>query len=71
MKMTLTFDLPEEKYESEMAVHGGDWHSVVYDVANELRRLVKYEINTGDEIKHFKDWFWNLLNEYGLDPYKE
>jgi hypothetical protein len=71
MKMTLTFDLPEEKYESEMAIHGGEWHGVVFDVANELRRLVKYETNTGDDIAKFKDWFWKTLEDYGLDPYRE
>jgi len=43
MTATLSFNLPEEKYEFDAAVNGDLWRSVVFDLCEELRRLTKDE----------------------------
>lgn len=70
MKMTLTFDLPEERSEAERAAHGTDWYLAVYDIVSELRSWIKFQ-DAGQEIADFNTWVWEMLNERGLDPYKE
>ncbi len=43
MTATLSFNLPEEKYEFDAAVNGDLWRSVVFNLCEELRRLTKDE----------------------------
>lgn len=41
-KITLEFDLLEEKSEYEMALHGGDYYCALHDIERWLRDLLKY-----------------------------
>jgi len=72
MKAILTFNLPKDQYEYESAAKGTVYRSLLHDMANEIRRHTKY----GDEKeeatwKVFSDKFWELMNEYKIDPYEE
>ena len=52
MKVTLEFDLPEMREEYDDTINGGKWHSIVNDMDNYLRNLMKYE--GIEEIKVFE-----------------
>ena len=43
MKATLTFNLPDDHVEHMYAVHASDFHSVLYDLDQEMRTILKYE----------------------------
>ena len=70
MKAILEFDLPLENYEFDRASHSADWFMAVWDIVTELRRRVKYG-NAGDEVADVYKWVWDMLNDRGIDPYKE
>lgn len=42
MKVTLTFDLPEDRNELWLAIEGCGWMSVVLDMDNWLRSQIKH-----------------------------
>jgi len=42
MKAKLTFKLPEDKYEYEMASKGSNWHNVAWQMYQYLRGKTKY-----------------------------
>jgi hypothetical protein len=69
-EITMTFSLPEEQSEFDHAILGTEWYLAVNEIVNELRTRLKYE-NAGKEIDEFNEWVWGVLNERGLDPYKE
>jgi hypothetical protein len=50
MKATLEFNLPEEQYEHEYAVHGVDALLLISDLEGELRAMVN------DDCGEFKKW---------------
>ena len=68
--VTLTFKLPEEKSEADLAQKAGDWYLAVYDTASELRRRMKYSDNPSPELEDFSKWFWGMLEDRGIDPYE-
>lgn len=70
MKAILSFNLPADASEFERASHADDWYLAVYDIVDEIRRRVKYG-GAGDEVEDLRAWVNNMLNERGLDPYKE
>lgn len=41
-KATLKFDLDEERYEFMCAVHGHEFYSMLRDIDNKLRNLLKH-----------------------------
>lgn len=41
-KLTLTFNLPEEREEYENAYRGGDYKAVLYEIDQFLRGKIKY-----------------------------
>ena len=43
MKAILEFDLPEEAAEHKLALDGGKWMSVCFELDQRLRSLEKYE----------------------------
>lgn len=69
-EITLKFKLPEEQTEADHAILGTEWYFAVYEIVSELRSRIKYE-NAGQEIADFNKWVWEMLQERGLDPYKE
>lgn len=42
MKAKLIYDLPEDKYEYDMAVNGSNWHHVAWEMYQYLRGKTKY-----------------------------
>ena len=42
MRAILKFKLPEEEAEYKMAVHGADYHSVLWNLDQHLRNFLKY-----------------------------
>jgi hypothetical protein len=67
-KVTITFNLPEEKSEYETCLNAGNYSALVYEFTNLLREKVKYGNETGSWTKAYEEW-WNLLNEARIDPY--
>uniref|UniRef100_A0A6M3JIB5 Uncharacterized protein n=1 Tax=viral metagenome TaxID=1070528 RepID=A0A6M3JIB5_9ZZZZ len=41
-KLTFTFNLPKQRVEFELAYHGADYHSVLWDLDQQLRNWLKY-----------------------------
>lgn len=45
MTATLSFNLPEDRYEFDAAVQGEQWRSALNELDQELRNRIKYEEN--------------------------
>jgi hypothetical protein len=68
-KATLTFNLPEEQSEYELATKAGAYHSVIWEFTQTLRAKTKYGDGKLVDWEDVKDEWWNLLQEEGIDPY--
>ena len=66
MKGILTFNLPEEQEEFEMAQNGWKWNMVVHETLQELRKYIKYEDKETVNCEEFRQFIWDLMNEYDL-----
>ena len=68
MTATLSFNLPEEKYEFDAAVQGDLWRSVVSELSEELRRRTKQETYPLDcgTLNFVRDRIWELMKENNL-----
>ena len=67
---TLSFNLPEEEHEHNLAVNANKWHDAVYELVTEMRRRVKYE-GAGEEVERMYDWMWQYFKDEGIDPWNE
>lgn len=65
MRVTLTFDLPEEKTELFDALRGIEWELVAWDLDQWLRSEIKYQDK--NELQSARDKLWELINDYGLE----
>lgn len=66
---TLTFNIPEERQEFEMACKGSEWQGVVFDVDKYLRDKLKYgKLSTGasDTLEDFRTYLRGCLEERKL-----
>ena len=45
MTATLSFNLPEDRYEFDAAIQGEQWRSALNELDQELRSRIKYEEN--------------------------
>jgi hypothetical protein len=71
-KATLTFDLPEEQSEFDLANNASKYYSVLWDLDQYLRNFVKYPSDREDPIltdtmAKVRDELWRLMNEHNLD----
>ena len=71
MQATLTFNLPEERTEFELAANGLKWMSVSHEMAEYLRQQLKYhsEKYTDDQylvIEEIRKKLIDLISEEGL-----
>jgi hypothetical protein len=71
MQATLTFNLPEERTEFELAANGLKWMSVSHEMAEYLRQQLKYhsEKYTDDQylvIEEMRKKLIDLISEEGL-----
>lgn len=65
MKVTLTFDLPEEKDELFQALHGADWEYVIWQLDEEfLRKEIKYNDKPYQPVR---DRLYQILGQLGLE----
>lgn len=71
---TLKFNLPEEENEYNDAVNGGKYVSIIQELDNYLRGIIKYEdaSNAKEKLRHqhfqeVRDKIHELLNHYRLD----
>ena len=49
MKAILEFNLPEEQYEFNNAIKGGDWKDVCWQMDQYLRKRIKYDESLSEE----------------------
>jgi hypothetical protein len=78
MKVTIEFDGLEEKDELQSAIDGGKWKAlVVWEIDQELRKVVKYNSSIIDASKpasleevefadKFREFIREMANGYGL-----
>ena len=71
MKAILTFNMPEDKGDFNLAYHGTDWAFVCLDLSQKLRSLLKYDSQGYDEhtLEFVRDLLYDLMddNEVSLD----
>jgi len=71
MKSILEFNLPEEQEDFDLAVHGGKWMSVCWDLDQHLRSKLKYEQSLSEEqykvLEETRDKLRELLTDYNLE----
>ena len=72
MKAKLTFDLPEDRYEYDMAVNGSKWYSVAWEMFQYLRGKTKYAPdNTHEEfikaMYECNDELMRIIRHNGVD----
>ena len=60
MTATLTFNLPEDQHEHQLALDGWKWKAVVSDIAEKLRTHLKHDDDLSEEVAKA---LWNLRNE--------
>lgn len=71
MKLVVTYDLPDERRDFEMAFHGADFQAVLRDLAHLLRQKIKYESDalSEDELETYRklrEWLFERLREDDL-----
>lgn len=69
MTATLTFDLPTEREEFQLAQKGGLYLSCLYEIAEKLKRLEEYGKPEETTLEAIRKTFWTILSEAGVDPY--
>jgi hypothetical protein len=72
-KVTISFNLPEERYEHENAIRGADWRNIVYELTVFLRNKLKYghEYKSADEaLEDVRKTLWDECNSNHLDPWE-
>jgi len=62
-KATLTFDLPEEQSEFNIATRGGEFYCALMDIINELRNHNKYD----KKIEECFEEIERIVNEFNLE----
>lgn len=73
-KITLVYNMPEERSEYMTAIHGEDWKLICYEMANYLRDKTKYghTFKTVEEaLERTRKFFWDTCAECKLDPYED
>ena len=72
MKAKLTFKLPEDRYEFDMAVNGNNWHNVAWEMYQYLRGKTKYPSDDAHEEytqarSDCKDELFRIMQENNVD----
>jgi len=66
MKAKLTFNLPEDQNEFDLAIQGSKMYLALWDISQELRTLWKYEELSEEEwkmVERIRDKFYEILDE--------
>jgi hypothetical protein len=70
MKATLTFNLPDDQTEYEVAIQAPRVQSFLLEFSQQLRAWYKYHNdfkNGGDALNKIRDEFYRLLNEHNVN----
>ena len=71
MKAKLTFNLPEDQHDFDLAIQSGKMYSALWDISQELRTLWKYQqYQTAEEyaiVDSIRDKFYEILNEHNIN----
>ncbi len=74
MKAILEFNLPEEQYEFNNAIKGGDWKHVCWEMDQLLRKHIKYDEDLKEDeftiFEYVREEFNRLMIESNLDLYE-
>ena len=74
MKATLEFNLPEEQYEFNNAIKGGDWKDVCWDIDQYLRKHIKYDESLSEEqlrvYEGIREELYSFMIENKVDLYE-
>lgn len=72
MRAILTFNLPRDRAEFDLANKAGQYKSALWDVAAKIREKTKYgDEKTSAKWEEFREAFWAIMNEAGVDPYED
>ncbi len=67
MKATLTFNLPEEKQDFNLAIKGSDWWYVCWQMDQYLRKKIKYDETLSEDVhtayEDMRGVLWRMMNE--------
>ena len=70
MQATLTFNLPDDQNEYEIATQAPKVQSFLFDFSQQLRSWYKYHHDfkdADDALDKIRDEFYRLLNEHNID----
>lgn len=71
MKATLEFNLPEDQYEFNTAIKGGDWKHVCWEMEQYLRKEIKYNDSLSEEqlrvYEGVREEFYGFMNDNNVD----
>ena len=70
MKAKLTFNLPDDQHEFDLAIQGGKMYSALWDISKELRTLWKYEELSEEEwnmVERIRDKFYEILGDHQIN----
>lgn len=71
MKSTLTFSLPEDQKEFELATNGSKWANLVYVIDQEIRTRLKYDETLSDscrnELEKLRKLIYEMMKENRLN----
>ena len=74
MKATLEFNLPEEQYEFNNAIKGGDWKDVCWQMDQYLRKHIKYDESLSEEqlrvYEGIREELYSFMIENKVDLYE-
>ncbi len=66
MKAILEFDIPKDRTDHILAINGPKYFCALFDMQNEIRRLLKHSERTEEEfeiIDNFRKTFYEILND--------
>jgi len=70
MKARLTFNLPDDQNEFDLAVQSGNMYSALWDISQDLRTLWKYEELSEEEwkmVERIRDKFYEILSDHQIN----
>ena len=70
-KATISFNLPEEQAEYRTHQRAGDMASILYEFSNLIREKAKYAEKQPESWDEVKSMWWEVLNDYKVDPYED
>lgn len=70
MKVTFSFNLPDDQREYEVAKQADNMQSLLWDFSQQLRSYRKYghSFKTADDaLDHIREDFYRLMNNHGVN----